>query len=94
VHRKPVTITFSSNGIGDAALYYRPGGRLRRERAKASRFERSHSMRKKETGIRIEKEARRRARAGIGMPPVGRLIPDKRRKAPKHKKPLQDSNRT
>ena len=51
------------------------------------------SMRKKKTGIRIEKEARRRARAGIGMPPVGRLIPDKRRKPPKHKKSLQDSNR-
>jgi hypothetical protein len=51
------------------------------------------SMRKKKTGIRIEKEARRRARAGIGMPPVERLIPDKRRKPPKHKKSLQDSNR-
>jgi hypothetical protein len=50
-------------------------------------------MRKKKIGIKIEKEARRRARAGIGMPPVGRLIPDKRRKAPKHKKSLQDSNR-
>jgi hypothetical protein len=50
-------------------------------------------MRKKKTGIKIEKEARRRARAGIGMPPTQRLIPDKRRKAPKHKKSLQDSNR-
>jgi hypothetical protein len=49
------------------------------------------SMRKKKTGIKIEKEARRRARAGIGMPPTQRLIPDKRRKAPKHKKSLQDS---
>jgi hypothetical protein len=50
-------------------------------------------MRKKKTGIKIEKEARRRARDGIGMPPTQRLIPDKRRKAPKHKKSLQDSNR-
>jgi hypothetical protein len=47
-------------------------------------------MRKKKTGIRIEKEARRRARAGIGMPPAQRLIPDKRRKSPKHKKVLLD----
>jgi hypothetical protein len=50
-------------------------------------------MRKKKTGIKIEKEARRRARDGIGMPPTQRLIPDKRRKAPKHRKSLQDSNR-
>jgi hypothetical protein len=48
------------------------------------------SMRKKKTGIRIEKEARRRARAGIGMPPTERLIPDKRRKPPKHKKATLD----
>jgi hypothetical protein len=47
-------------------------------------------MRKKKPGIRIEKEARRRARAGIGMPPAQRLIPDKRRKSPKHKKVLLD----
>lgn len=47
-------------------------------------------MRKKKPGIRMEKEARRRARAGIGMPPAQRLIPDKRRKSPKHKKVLLD----
>jgi hypothetical protein len=52
------------------------------------------SMRKKRTGIKIEKEARRRARAGIGMPPTQRLIPDKRRKSPKHKKPLLDPSRS
>jgi hypothetical protein len=50
-------------------------------------------VRKKKIGIKIEKEARRRARAGIGMPPTQRLIPDKRRKAPKRKKSLQDSSR-
>ncbi len=49
-------------------------------------------MRKKKTGIRIEKEARRRARQGIGMPPTERLIPDKRRKPPKYKKPVVDSD--
>jgi hypothetical protein len=47
-------------------------------------------MRKKKGRINISKETRRRARAGIGMPPVERLIPDKRLKPPKHKKPLLD----
>jgi hypothetical protein len=32
------------------------------------------------------KEARRRAREKAGQPPAARVIPDKRRKAPKHKK--------
>jgi hypothetical protein len=47
-------------------------------------------MRKKKGRINLSKETRRRARAGIGMPPVERLIPDKRLKPPKHKKPLLD----
>ena len=34
------------------------------------------------------KEARRSARALVGQPPPERVIPDKRRKPPKHKKPL------
>ncbi len=32
------------------------------------------------------KEARRRARERAGLPPAERIIPDKRRKPPKHKK--------
>jgi uncharacterized protein (DUF488 family) len=36
------------------------------------------------------KEARRRARLAAGTPPTERVIPDKRRKAPKHKKSLQE----
>jgi hypothetical protein len=43
---------------------------------------------KKKPRFRAEKEARRRARLGIGMPPPARTIPDKRLKPPKHKKPL------
>jgi hypothetical protein len=35
-------------------------------------------------------EARRRARLAAGTPPAARVIPDKRRKPPKHKKPLED----
>jgi hypothetical protein len=40
--------------------------------------------------ICIEKEARRRARTGIGLPPPERTIPNKRDKAEKHKKTLGD----
>jgi len=43
---------------------------------------------KKESRWRVEREARRRARLGIGMPPAERTIPDKRSKPAKHKKPL------
>jgi hypothetical protein len=35
-------------------------------------------------------EARRAAREKIGMPPTERVIADKRRKLPKHKKPIAD----
>ncbi|MBI3670800.1 MAG: hypothetical protein HY237_13595 [Acidobacteria bacterium] len=34
------------------------------------------------------KEARRRARETAGLPPTERVLPDKRRKPPKHKKEL------
>jgi hypothetical protein len=43
---------------------------------------------KRKPRLRVEKEARRRARLGIGMPPAERTIPDKRQKPPKHKKTL------
>ncbi len=38
------------------------------------------------------KEAKRRARLGAGTPPPGRIIPDKRSKAPKHKKRLPEES--
>jgi hypothetical protein len=41
--------------------------------------------RKRKPRLRVEKEARRRARLQIGPPPAERTIPDKRRKPPKHK---------
>jgi hypothetical protein len=34
------------------------------------------------------RRARRRARAAAGLPPHERVVPDKRRKLPKHKKKL------
>jgi hypothetical protein len=43
---------------------------------------------KKKDRLRVHKEARRLARLGVGMPPTERTIPDKRQKAPKHKKEL------
>ena len=36
------------------------------------------------------KEARRRARLAAGSPPTERVIPDKRRKPAKHKKPIRE----
>jgi len=44
------------------------------------------AIRKKQK-LRVAKEARRRARLGIGLPPAERVIPDKRKKPSKHKKP-------
>jgi hypothetical protein len=46
--------------------------------------------RKKKPRLRVTKEARRRARLGVGMPPPERTIVNKRRKPPKHKKPLAE----
>jgi len=40
--------------------------------------------------VDLSKEARRRARDRAGLPPGSRVIPDKRRKPPKHKKQLLD----
>jgi hypothetical protein len=44
----------------------------------------------KKKRLRITKEARRRARLGIGLPPAERTIPNKRDKPPKHKRTLGD----
>jgi hypothetical protein len=43
-------------------------------------------MARKKPRLKIPKEARRRARAGIGLPPPERVIVEKRHKPPKHKK--------
>lgn len=43
---------------------------------------------KKKPQLRVGKEARRRARLGIGLPPPERTIPNKRGKSEKHKKTL------
>ena len=45
---------------------------------------------KRKTKFTAAKEARRRARLAAGTPPTERVIPDKRRKPPKHTKPLED----
>ncbi|MGA8872444.1 MAG: hypothetical protein WA434_04785 [Candidatus Acidiferrales bacterium] len=46
--------------------------------------------RRKKPRLKIPKEARRRARLGIGMPPPERIIVEKRDKPPKHKKTLPE----
>ncbi len=46
--------------------------------------------RKKKSKWKVSTEARRRARLGVGLPPAERTIPNKRDKAPKHKKHLID----
>jgi len=38
--------------------------------------------------VDIGKEAKRRARDAAGLPPAERVISDKRRRSPKHKKKL------
>src|SRR5207245_9747453 len=45
---------------------------------------------KRKTYFTAAKEARGRARLSAGTPPMERVIPDKRRKPPKHKKSLGD----
>ena len=46
--------------------------------------------RKKE--FSVPKEAKRRARAVLGTPPATRVVADKRRKPPKHKKQIAEEN--
>ena len=42
--------------------------------------------------VDVGKEARRRARERAGSPPAERVLPDKRRKPPKHKKRLLEAD--
>jgi len=44
--------------------------------------------RRKKSKFKVAKEAKRRARIGVGLPPPERVIVEKRHKPPKHKKPL------
>jgi hypothetical protein len=47
---------------------------------------------RKRKRLRVAKEARRRARQGIGMPPPERVIIEKRFKPPKHKKRIVEDD--
>jgi hypothetical protein len=51
-------------------------------------------MARKRKKSKFEKgtEARRIARENVGAPPAERIIPDQRRKPPKHKKSLLDED--
>jgi hypothetical protein len=46
--------------------------------------------RRRKSRFKIPKEARRRARLGLGLPPPERVIIEKRHKPPKHKKALPE----
>jgi len=46
--------------------------------------------RRKKKKLVVPKEAKRRARAEIGQPPSERIIPDKRKKPPRHKPALTE----
>jgi hypothetical protein len=49
-------------------------------------------VKKRKKTFKAAREARRRAREIAGLPPPARVIPDKRRKSPKHKKsPREES---
>jgi hypothetical protein len=52
----------------------------------------ARSGRKKKDKLRAHKEAKRRARIGVGMPPPERVIIDKRLKPEKHKKRIDGTN--
>ncbi|HTR47957.1 MAG TPA: hypothetical protein VMM16_11290 [Verrucomicrobiae bacterium] len=46
--------------------------------------------RRKKPRLKVAKEAKRRARLGIGLPPTERVIPNKRDRPPKHKRTMRD----
>jgi hypothetical protein len=46
---------------------------------------------KRKKTFQAAREARRRAREIAGLPPASRVILDKRRKPPKHKKPREEA---
>jgi hypothetical protein len=52
----------------------------------------ARAKRKKKDKLRVHKEAKRRARIGVGMPPPERVIVDKRLKPQKHKKKIDPTD--
>ena len=81
----------------ESVTYPQPKPEPRRRKSAAAqtelRFEESEAPmpgKKRKTKFTAAKEARRRARLAAGTPPGERVIPDKRRKRPKHKKSLED----
>jgi hypothetical protein len=50
------------------------------------------AAKKRKPKFTAAKEAKRQAREAIGSPPIGRVIADKRRKPPKHRKSLEEEN--
>jgi len=61
---------------------------IRRQSLRAICYSGGDMARREKPRLKIPKEARRRARLGIGLPPPERVIVEKRDKPPKHKKTL------
>jgi Protein of unknown function, DUF488 len=84
--------------VEDGSIKYPETDRVSRRRKTTGaqtelRFPESEAImpgKKRRTKFTAAKEARRRARLAVGSPPMQRVIADKRRTPPKHKKSLQD----
>lgn len=81
----------------ERVTYPEAQGEARRRKARTAQAElefddREAAMppKKRKTKFTAANEARRRARLAAGTPPTERVIPDKRRKPPKHKKALEE----
>ena len=67
-------------------------GEVHSNRQLALKYPATMPERKRKQKFTAAKEAKRKARETIGSPPPERVIPDKRRKPPKHKRPLLEEN--
>jgi hypothetical protein len=76
VREKRVTYPAAPSPQAQLALEYQP--------AMASK--------KRKPKFTAAKEAKRQAREAVGSPPAERVIPDKRRRPQKHRKPLEEEN--
>ena len=91
------TLTPFARIKNNQVVYPQPEEEARRKTPTAAqaelRFEESEApipAKKRKRKFTAANEARRRARLAAGTPPTQRIIADKRRRPPKHKKPLED----
>jgi hypothetical protein len=97
VERDAHSLTLFARVQQTRVIYPQPEVEAARKKAAVAqtelKFEDSEAAmprKKRKPKFTAAKEARRRARLAAGTPPTERVIPDKRRKPPKHKKSLQN----